>query len=148
MKDFKPVFKEIEKNLNRQKWFSPDWSIYNRGVYMQVYKENWYNDDQGGIHFETYVEKYELEGKMVPIHMHVEDDFPKAEEFVRLFTERARPTISAWKGYKVHGTGYLICQRQLPLDPSNLSARLLEEFARLQQLAPLIDQTIQDVLTA
>ena len=76
MKDFKSVFKELENNLTRQKWFTQDWSIYNRGVYMQIAKENWFNHDQGGIHFETYVEKYEIEEKIVPIHMHVEDDFP------------------------------------------------------------------------
>ena len=146
MKDFKSVFKELEKNLTRQKWFSSDWTIYNRGVYMQVAKENWFNDNQGGIHFETYVEKDELEEKMVPIHMHVEDDFPEGEKFIRLFTEKARPTISSWKGYKVYGTGYLICQRKLPLDPGALSMKLLEEFTRLQQLTPLIDSTIQEAL--
>ena len=56
--------------------------------------------------------------------------------------------IEGWKGYKVQGSGYQVCQRKLPLDPSSLSARLLEEFGRLQQLTPLIDQTIQDVLSA
>lgn len=148
MKDFKSVFKELEKNLAKQKWFDGNWSIYNRGVYMQVYKENWFNDDQGGIHFETYVEKYELESKIVPIHMHVEDDFPEAQKFIPLFVERARDTISGWKGYKVSGAGYLICQRKLPLDPGSLASQLLEEFGRLQQLAPVIDQTIEDVLSA
>lgn len=148
MKDFKSVFKDIEKSLMNQKWFDENWTIYNRGVYLQVAKENWFNDDQGGIHFETYVEKYELESKIVPIHMHVEDDFPKAPEFISLFTDRARDLIGGWKGYKVYGTGYLVCQRKLPLDPSSLSSKLLEEFGRLQQLSPLIDQTIQDVLSA
>ena len=37
-------------------WFSDDWAIYNRGPYMQVYKTNWYNDNQSGVHFETYIE--------------------------------------------------------------------------------------------
>jgi len=147
VRDFKPVFKEIERSLERQKWFSSDWRIYNRGVYMQVYKNNWFNDDQGGIHFETYVEKDELAEKQVPIHMHVESDFPKDEEFVRLFTGLARPVIEGWKGYKVQGTGYMICQRKLPLDPQSLQSRLVEEFGRLQELAPMIDRTISDVLS-
>ena len=146
MRDFKPVFKDIEKGLSRQKWFDENWRIYNRGVYMQVYKENWFNDNQGGIHFETYVEKYELEEKIVPIHMHVEDDFPESAAFIPRFVERARGIIEGWKGYKVYGTGYLVCQRKLPLDPGALAGLLLEEFGRLQSLAPVIDQTIQDVL--
>ncbi|MBI4179869.1 hypothetical protein HY522_10665 [bacterium] len=147
MKDYKSVFKELENNLMSLKWWTESWTIYNRGVYMQVAKENWFNDNQGGIHFETYVEKNELAEKLVPIHMHVEDEFPKQDEFVRLFTERARPQIEKWKGYKVYGTGYLICQRKLPLDPKSLSSRLIEEYSRLRDLEPLIDKTIEDILS-
>ncbi len=148
MRDFKSVFKELENNLRRAKWFTGDWDIYNRGVYMQVYKRNWFNDNQGGIHFETYVEDYELKDKLVPIHMHVEDEFPAQEEFIRKFTETARRTIEGWKGYKVYGTGYLVCQRKLPLDPQKLASSLLEEFGKLQQLSAAIDQTIGQVVGA
>ena len=60
MKDPKNVFRHIEKELKRSSWFDDGWEIYNRGVYMQLYKTNWHNQNQGGIHFETFIEPREI----------------------------------------------------------------------------------------
>lgn len=146
MKDYKPVFKELEDKIRGRGWFTAEWDIRNLGTYMHIYKQNWFNDNMGGVHIETYVEKPQLESKQVPIVVHCEDEFPKQEEFVRLFTDRARPTLETWKGYKARGEGYRICEKSVPLDPRKLADSLAQEVDRLQELSPLIDQTIADVL--
>ena len=51
MKDLKLIFKNFEKNLRASAWFDDSWEIYNRGVYLQLYKRNWFNDNLGGVHF-------------------------------------------------------------------------------------------------
>ena len=40
--------------------------IYNRGDYLQLYKMNWHNNSQGGVHFET-IEAAQIKQKKFPI---------------------------------------------------------------------------------
>ena len=49
MKNIKNIFRNLEKKLKQASWFEPDWEIYNRGEYLQLYKANWHNENQGGI---------------------------------------------------------------------------------------------------
>lgn len=56
MKDIKGVFRNLEKMLEQANWFDENWEIYNRGNYLQLYKVNWFNQKQGGVHFETFIE--------------------------------------------------------------------------------------------
>lgn len=142
MKDVKKVFNNLERQLRKSNWFSDDWDIYNRGVYMQLYKHNWCNQNQGGVHFETYIESREIRQKEFPICMHAEEDCPQQERFIQEFLALEANRISSWKGYKAVGKGYVICQRNLPLNFKNLEQRLLEEFNRLRQLEVSINQTL------
>ena len=68
MKDIKKVFRNLEQMLNKSSWFGDDWDIYNRGVYLQLYKRSWYNQNQGGVHFETFIEYAFV--TWVPIFLH------------------------------------------------------------------------------
>jgi hypothetical protein len=60
MKDIKNIFQGLEKKLRQSSWFEDGWQIYNRGPYLQLYKSNWHNQNQGGIHFETYIESPQI----------------------------------------------------------------------------------------
>ena len=134
MKDVKGVFRNLEKKLRQSNWFGDDWEIYNRGVYLQLYKVDWHNQNQGGVHFETYIEAPQIKKKEFPICMHAEEDCPSQPEFIQNFLELEGDRIQGWKGYQTVGKGYSICQRNLPLNFKNLEDRLLEEFNRLRQL--------------
>ena len=57
MKNIKGVFRNLERLLSNAKWFGDDWHIYNRGEYLQLYKGSWHNDNQGGVHFETFIRR-------------------------------------------------------------------------------------------
>jgi hypothetical protein len=77
--------------------------------------------------------------------MHAEEDCPSQEIFVEKFIELEGSRINDWKGYKVSGKGYSVCQRTLPLNYKNLEQRLLEEFNRLRQLEPGIEQVLREL---
>ena len=87
MKNIKNIFRNLEKKLKQASWFEPDWEIYNRGEYLQLYKAYWHNENQGGIHFETYIEAPQIKEKAFPICMHAEDDCPSQQLFMQKFLE-------------------------------------------------------------
>ena len=112
MKDVKKVFKNLEEILRSSSWFNDGWEIYNRGPYLQLYREDWFNQNQGGVHFETFIEANQVRDKIFPIAMHAEEDCPSQERFVQQFIELEGGRISSWKGYKAVGEGYTICERR------------------------------------
>ena len=145
MKDIKKVFRNLEKKMKESNWFDDDWDIYNRGEYLQLYKSGWHNQNQGGIHFETYIEAPQIKQKAFPVCMHAEEDCPSQEAFIEKFLALESDRIQGWKGYQVSGKGYNICSRTLPLNFKNLEQRLFEEFNQLRKLADSVDQTLDDL---
>ncbi len=143
MKDVKGVFRNLEEKLRKSSWFENGWEIYNRGAYLQLYKVNWHNENQGGVHFETYIEAPQIKQKEFPICMHAEEDCPAQQEFIDRFLEVEGDRIRSWKGYQAIGKGYSVCQRRLPLNFKNLEGRMLEELNRLRQLEAGIDQVLR-----
>ncbi len=143
MKDVKNVFRNLERKLRQSTWFEDDWEIYNRGSYLQLYKSDWHNQNQGGIHFETYIEPPQIKQKAFPICMHAEEDCPSQDAFIQRFLETEGERIRSWKGYQTMGTGYSICQRTMPLNFKNLEQRLFEEFCRLKQLETGVEQALR-----
>ncbi len=142
MKDVKSVFRNLEKKLRQAPWFEDDWEIYNRGVYLQLYKSDWHNHNQGGIHFETYIEQPQIQQKAFPICMHAEEDCPEQSAFIERFLEIEGDRIRRWKGYQAIGEGYSICQRTLPLNFKNLEQRLYDELCQLRQLENGVAQAL------
>ena len=142
MKDVKNVFRTLEKKLKQSHWFDDEWDIYNRGSYLQLYKSNWHNHNQGGVHFETFIEGPQIKHKAFPICVHAEEDCPYQAKFIEELLRLEGERIRAWKGYEAAGNGYNICQRTLPLNYKNLENRIFEEFNQLRQLEPAIDQVL------
>ncbi|AIW19078.1 hypothetical protein F0267_21485 [Vibrio coralliilyticus] len=143
MKDVKGVFRNLEKMLQQASWFDDGWEIYNRGNYLQLYKENWFNHNQGGVHFEIFIEAPQIKQKQFPVCVHAEEDCPSQSEFIRQLKELEGERIQGWKGYKTLDNSYGICQRTLPLNFKNLEQRLFEEFNRLRMLEDSIEKVLQ-----
>ncbi|MEE2785948.1 MAG: hypothetical protein VX589_01325 [Myxococcota bacterium] len=147
MKNIKSVFRTLEKKLMAAAWFEDGWNIYNRGVYLQLYKDGWHNHDQGGIHFETFIEANEVRRKAFPICVHAEEDCPAQAQFIQELLALEGDRIGRWKGYKIVGKGYTVCSRTLPLNFKNLEQRLFEELCRLRQLEDGIETALSRVCT-
>ena len=145
MKDPKKSFKNIEQAMRQSSWFAEGWDIYNRGAYIQLYKENWYNQNQGGVHFETYLEAPQIKKKEFPIAMHAEEDCPQQEKFIQEFLALEEDQISHWKGYSINSEGYTICSRTLPMNFKSLEQRVLEEFNRLRLLEDSIEKALLSI---
>lgn len=145
MKNSKSIFRSLEKKLTQASWFRDDWNIYNRGEYLQLYKDSWHNGNQGGIHFETYIEDRERLQKSFPICVHAEEDCPSQARFIEAFMALEGDRIRGWKGYKAIGKGYTICVRRLPLNVKNLDQRIFEEFSRLRKLESGIQEALRRV---
>ena len=105
MKDVKAVFRNLEKMLRQSAWFEDGWEIFNRGSYMQLYKSNWYNANQGGVHFETFIEDAQFREKAFPISLHAEEDCPSQQRFIEALIDSERGRIQGWKGYRLVGKG-------------------------------------------
>ena len=65
---------------------------------MQLYKSNWFNENNSGIHFETFIETPRLQNKAVPVLMHAEEDCMHRAEFVHRFLDLEKECIKAWRG--------------------------------------------------
>ena len=145
MKNAKGIFRSLEKKLMQSHLFSDEWNIYNRGEYLQLYKDGWHNHNQGGIHFETYIESREIRLKEFPICVHAEEDCPSQEQFIQELLALEGDRIRSWKGYKAVGKGYTICVRTLPLNSKNLDQRIFQELCRLRQLESGIEKALMRV---
>ena len=145
MKNAKGVFRNLERMIMQSGLFGDDWNIYNRGEYLQLYKDGWYNHNQGGIHFETYIEAREIRQKEFPICFHAEDDCPSQGRFIEELLALEGDRIRSWKGYKTVGKGYTICERTLSLKAKNLEQRIFQELCRLRKLEAGIDEALRRV---
>ena len=145
MKNSKLVFRNLEKRLVQSSWFKNGWNIYNRGEYLQLYKDDWHNHNQGGIHFETFIEAREIRQKEFPVCLHAEEDCPFQQRFIHELLAIEGERIRSWKGYKTSGKGYSICERKLPLKSKNLDQRIYEELSRLRKLEAGIEEALNRV---
>lgn len=142
MKDIKNVFRNLENKLKTARWFNDDWEIYNRGPYLQLYKSNWHNHNQGGVHFESFIEGPQIKQKNFPVCLHAEEDCPSQSRFMEELLALEAGRINNWKGCHIIGSGYTIFEKVLPLNFKNLEQRLYDEFNQLRQLEESIDQVL------
>ena len=126
-------------------WFNEGWEIYNRGCYLQLYKTTWYNQNQGGVHFETFIESPQIRSKSFPICLHAEEDCPSRDEFIERFISLSADQLEDLKGYKTIAKGYSIFERVLPLNFKNLDSRIYEELNKLRKIEIAIDTALSEL---
>ena len=98
MKYVKKIFRNVENQLRQASWFGEEWRTFNRGPYIQLYKSNWFNENNSGNHFETFIETPQLQNKAFPVLMHAEEDCMHRAEFVHQFLDLEKESIKAWGG--------------------------------------------------
>ena len=128
--------------LKNSRWFDDEWAVYKRGRYLQLYKSGWYNHNNSGVHFETFIETAHVNKKAFPILMHAEEDCPLQTEFIKRFLDFERNRLANWNGWSIEGEGYKVLQKTVPLDVKKLEDRIYAEFCQLQVLGASIDRTL------
>ena len=140
MKDVKKVFKNLEEILRSSSWFNDGWEIYNRGPYLQLYREDWFNQNQGGVHFETFIEANQVRDKVF--------QSPCMQKRIALPKNDLCNNSSNWKvdesaagkatKRSVKATLFV---SDAYLNFKNLEQRILEEFNRLRKLEASVAAT-------
>ena len=142
MKDTKNTFSNVEKMLKNSRWFDDEWGVYNRGLYLQLYKSGWYNHNNSGVHFETFIEAAQLKKKAFPILMHAEEDCPCQTEFIQKLLCLEGNRIAEWRGWLIENKGHSVLQKIVPLGIKKLEDRIYAELCQLQVLSASIDRTL------
>ena len=154
-KQYLAIYQELSERLARQPWFADGWETRfdylnrenPRGVWLQLVRKSWFD---GAIHLETWVNNSVLESKATPVVLHVETSIPKhgisRNDFSKRLLERSGELIQRWEGYQIK-PHYAMepFSTRLPCTHETLAAGLEAEFARLQQLGSVIDDTIDEV---
>ena len=115
--------------------------------YLHVSKPNWKDQHMNGIHLETYVLGGQLKNGYAPVCLHCERGFPRQAAFMKSFTLKAKSRLEEL-GFTVKGpSGCSICELLVEIrgTPEATCAALEAQIRRLQELAPLIDETIAEV---
>ena len=145
MKDVQKIFRNVDNQLRQASWFGEDWRTFNRRPYIQLYKSNWFNENNSGIHFETFIDTPQPKNKAFPVLIHTVEDCMHRAEFVHQFLELEKERIKAWGGYSFHDQGYTIFKKTLTLNFKNLENRIFGEFSQLWLLAESIDETLLSI---
>ena len=67
---------------------------------MQLYKSNWFNENNSGIHFETFIETPQLKNKAFPVLMHAEEDCMHRAEFVHRLLDLEKEALKPGGGIR------------------------------------------------
>ncbi len=159
---FLEPFKLAETEMRTQSWFGDGWIATSgpfqdgEGVWLGLWKENWFNDDFCGIHFEISLEwgGYKMKHLVRAMHVLHRNTFPGTEldrshfsiPFVK--SVEVRRIIRSWKaGYRVNPKGGMVPLRlNAPRTDNNIEEVLLTETSRLQQLGPEIDRILRECI--
>lgn len=148
--EYYPLFKKLERALTSQPWFSDGWIIYtghfSEGIFLQLYKAEWHNHNQRGIHLETWVSIDGVRNGSVPVVLHVEREAPYRKGLNHLLVERGTGLMTSWPGYSVSCTN--VMERfihRFPLSRNTLVKRLTEEFTRVQEIGDVIDGVLAEL---
>jgi len=151
----------VVRQLETKAWFKKEgWrarvSLYKKHppvvASMHIYKDGWFNDEGGGIHFETFVGPKEEKNSSVNVVLHLlhTPTIPgtkiKRAELSKLVVDKTYAMITDWPGYhfKVGKYGMQPFSKTIEFDDETLTTVLTTEFARLcRNLGPVIDSSLK-----
>jgi len=143
-----PQFMKVLRQLSNTDWYAQgDWASfighYQRGIYMQIAKGNWYNYGLDGIHFETGLTEEALAAKVLTIELHIgHRNLFDREQFNVLTVERLAEVVDRWNVEGLYFSRTNLSERlRLPLrfTKSGFGKQVAAAFTQLSELAPILD---------
>jgi hypothetical protein len=144
------LLEELHGRLEMQPWFKKDWKVIcshvpagNRVIFILT-KDKWCD---GAIYFKTRLTNSDLKKGLVRVGLHVETSLSKDGIHRIVFDEyllkHSGAKILSWEGHVINSAHH---QKPfhiwIPFTGITLVSSLEDEFSRLQQLGPVIDQAI------
>ncbi|HEY9677894.1 MAG TPA: hypothetical protein V6C76_07780 [Drouetiella sp.] len=159
------ILEEVGAQLFAQEWFADGWIVSVHPfpsapatpecITLHVFRNNWFNNDRQGIHFETFIGEREWTNKKVSLAMHifhtpfVGDTKIARRDVARPFVDQIHDTVASWPGYKFRAGKYGAhpFTKMVVLDDSLHQAELTREIARLcLHLGPEMERVLAKVL--
>ena len=144
--DFSPVFAEVARQLRDLPWFAEGWSAVvgenEQVTWLGLNKSSWQTSGLE-VHFESWIKKEQIAKRRVPVAMHVEGGhYTRRYAFNTLFHADVAHLAQAWDGYVINESGMTRLAISVPMESDTLVSALVAEFARLAQLGPFVDRTV------
>ncbi len=164
LKSLQQKFEKVQKLLQSKAWFiKGKWLVAQHpfpelkpdGVTLHVFKKNWFNDENLGIHFESYLDLNSKKQKKTYITFHAlqYEYFPKTKisrkKFSQQLVDAIYDEVNNWDGYSFRAGKYGLQPFTKFLDASSLKFEedLVREFERLcKVIGPKIDETLKSVV--
>ncbi len=146
---YSSAINKCRKEVTKQEWFGGEWWIntpfYGSAFGFQLAKTSWFNHNGGGIHFEFWIGESEIQIKMLPIVLHFEPNTPDRTLLGTRFQSAIEPVAMNFQDYRINHKA--ICDKMVKnvkFSKSGLPKLVVAEFNRLQTIAPLIDEIINE----
>lgn len=143
-------FTKTHRKLATMEWFQTEgWSAfigyYHAGIYMQVYKHNWFNYSLDGVHFETGLGAENLTAKTLQLDLHVgHRNLFDREKFNEFTIPRMAEVTQDWDNVVRFSKTNLSDRLSLNIrfTKTGFAKQVATAFQQLSTLAPIIDEGI------
>ncbi len=144
---YSAIMNKCRKEIITQSWFQENWwlnvSFNGSGFNFQLSKTTWHNHYGQGIHFEFWLGEPEDRHKSLPLVLHFEPDTPNRKALGERFKQAFSGIEGDFADYRINHRA--ICdkmQKEERFTRSGLPRLIVQEFSRLQEIAPIIDEIL------
>ena len=159
--DLRMKFKKIKTSLEAKPWFNKNGWIcsvhefpadHPEGVTFHVFKKHWFNQDNQGIHFESFMHLDDKKSKNTYVTLHIlhQDKIPgttqKRMNISKPFVDEVTEEVSSWDGFSFRAGKYGQQPFRKLLDGTSteFECELEKEITRMcKTLGPVLDKVIK-----
>ncbi len=146
-----PQVMKAYRRMAKMDWFQNGrWMAfvghYTNGIFMQLYKPHWYNQEFDGIHFELALDARCVENSVASLQLHIthKNVLPDREQFNRYTIPRMAELVRPW-GPRYELSETKLSERlnlNIPFTQTNFAQKVADEMAQVCQLGEIIDEAL------
>jgi hypothetical protein len=147
-----PSVMQVYRKIARTEWFhSGRWAAfvgrYPHGIFMQLFKPHWFNQELDGIHFELALDSRCLRNHSASIQLHIthKSVLPDREAFNQYTIPRMAAIVSQW-GSRYELSTTRLSERlnlNVPFTRTSFAPKVADEIAQVCQLGEVIDEALR-----
>ncbi len=146
-----PQIMKAYRRMAKMDWFQQgNWTAfvghYTNGIFMQVYKPHWFNQEFEGIHFELALDAGCVQRKTASIQLHIthKSVLPDRDAFNQYTIPRMAALVGEWEArYEFSETK--LSERlnlNVPFTQTNFGQRVSDELSMVCRLGDIIDDAL------
>lgn len=158
LSDYELLYQQLSVELQNEDWFSKGWETEAgffpnakepKSVFIQLFKDNWFNEDGKGIHFESWMTHADVKRGTASVVIHIESSKVRTgingKTLVKHLLGEAGSTISAWEGYILKETYTMQpFMKKMAVSSEDIVENLRIEFNRLVSISGVVDAAITE----